>query len=143
MCGAPYESPRIVVAMILHEPDRSIAHYGGAVSARGAMKIVDRTLLYMQIPASPALPLPPPSVASLLWKLQPVRLSHGRPGRECLGPRLSWEGLWVVGCGLWVIGASRKWPRANDQLSSIQSKVTPPTHNPQPTSSQGLGPNDR
>lgn len=67
MCGAPYESPRIVVTMIIHEPDRSIAHYGGAVSAPGAKNIVERTLMYMQVPASPSLPLPPPSIASLLW----------------------------------------------------------------------------
>lgn len=66
VCGAPYESPRIVVAMIIHEPERSIAHYGGAVSAPGTMKIVERTLVYMQVPGSPSLPMPPASVASSL-----------------------------------------------------------------------------
>ena len=66
LCGAPYENPRIVVAFIIHEPDRSIAHYGGRVSAPGAMRLVERTLSYLQVPPSPALNPPPPHVAATL-----------------------------------------------------------------------------
>jgi cell division protein FtsI (penicillin-binding protein 3) len=66
LCGAPYENPRIVVAFIVHEPDRSIAHYGGRVSGPGAMRLVERALSYMQVPPSPALTPPPPNVAATL-----------------------------------------------------------------------------
>src|SRR5204863_3145949 len=44
MAGAPYENPRIVVTMIVHEPDKEIAHYGGAVAAPGASKLIERSL---------------------------------------------------------------------------------------------------
>ena len=36
VCAAPAENPRLVVAMIVHEPDPNIAKYGGAVSAPGS-----------------------------------------------------------------------------------------------------------
>jgi cell division protein FtsI/penicillin-binding protein 2 len=67
ICGAPVENPRIVVAFILHEPDRSTGRYGGSVSAPYAMRVVERTLGYMQVPTSPPLAAPPPSVASVLY----------------------------------------------------------------------------
>src|SRR5207247_2514916 len=57
--GAPAESPRLVVAFIVHKPDPAIAHYGGTVSAPGASRLLDRALSYMQAPTSPDLPLPP------------------------------------------------------------------------------------
>lgn len=66
MAGAPYENPRVVVVMIIHEPDKSIAHYGGTVSAPGAAKVLERVLSYMQVGPSRDLPLPPPQVASIL-----------------------------------------------------------------------------
>ncbi|CAN5416359.1 penicillin-binding protein [soil metagenome] len=65
--GAPAENPRLVIAMIIHEPDRTIAHYGGAVSAPGANKCLSRALAYLQVPASPDLSLPPPNIANVLW----------------------------------------------------------------------------
>src|SRR5688572_20959412 len=34
--GAPAENPQVVIAMILHEPDKTKAHYGGTVSAPAA-----------------------------------------------------------------------------------------------------------
>lgn len=67
ICGAPVENPRIVVAFILHAPDRSTGRYGGSVSAPYAMRVVERTLGYLQVPASPSLPVPPPSVAGVLY----------------------------------------------------------------------------
>ena len=66
LCGAPYENPRIVVAFIIHEPDRSIAHYGGRVSGPGALRLVERTLSYLQVPPSPPLNPPPPHIANTL-----------------------------------------------------------------------------
>lgn len=66
ICGAPLENPRIVVVMAVHEPDRSLGYYGGTVSAPAAVKVVERTLGYLQVPASPPLPLPPASVTPYL-----------------------------------------------------------------------------
>jgi cell division protein FtsI (penicillin-binding protein 3) len=65
--GAPFENPRLVVAMVLHEPDPSKGHFGGAVSAPAACKTLERSLAYLQTPASPDLAPPPPQIASVLW----------------------------------------------------------------------------
>ncbi len=67
MSGAPFENPRIVVTMIIHEPDKSLAHYGGTVAAPGAAKLIDRALAYLQVPSSGDLPLPPAQVAAGLF----------------------------------------------------------------------------
>ncbi|HEY8665958.1 MAG TPA: penicillin-binding protein 2 [Tepidisphaeraceae bacterium] len=64
---APAESPRLVVAFIVHEPDRKIAHYGGTVAAPGASKLLERSLTYLQVPESPDLPVPPPQIANVLY----------------------------------------------------------------------------
>jgi cell division protein FtsI (penicillin-binding protein 3) len=66
LCGAPAENPRIIVAMIVHEPDKTIAHYGGNVSGPAAKRLIERALSYLQVPSSPDIPLPPPAVASVL-----------------------------------------------------------------------------
>ncbi len=75
ICGAPYESPRIVVAFILHEPDRATGRYGGSVSAPGARQLVDRVLAYLQVPPSPPLTPPPPSITASLVGFDPKRYS--------------------------------------------------------------------
>lgn len=67
MCMAPYENPRIVVVCVIHDPDRTIAHYGGKVAAPAAVKFMERALTYMEVPSSPDLPLPSPQMASVLW----------------------------------------------------------------------------
>ena len=59
LCAAPVENPQVVVAFIIHEPDKSLAHYGGTVSAPGAVKMVERILAYQQTPPSPELQPPP------------------------------------------------------------------------------------
>ena len=66
LCGAPAENPRLVVAMIIHEPDKAIAHYGGDVSGPAAKRLIERALAYFQVPASPDLPPPPPKIADVL-----------------------------------------------------------------------------
>jgi len=66
LCGAPAENPKLVVAMIVHEPDKSIAHYGGNVSGPAAKRLMERALSYFQVPSSPDLPLPSPTIANVL-----------------------------------------------------------------------------
>lgn len=70
MGGAPAEDPRIVVAMVIHEPDRKLGHYGGTVSAPAAVRVIERTLGYLQVPQSPTLPPPPGDVAGVLQGYQ-------------------------------------------------------------------------
>jgi cell division protein FtsI/penicillin-binding protein 2 len=73
MGGAPAENPRLVVMMVIHEPDidyansKGLSHYGGAVAAPGASRILERCLAYLQVPASPDLPIPPPQIANVLY----------------------------------------------------------------------------
>jgi cell division protein FtsI (penicillin-binding protein 3) len=81
ICGAPAEDPRIVAAFIIHEPDKSLAHYGGAVAAPGAVKMLERTLAYLQIPPSPELVPPPPSIAKVLYAFDP-KVYKQKPKRE-------------------------------------------------------------
>ena len=69
--GAPYENPRLVIAFVIHDPDRAKAHYGGIVAAPGASRILERALTYLQIPPSPQLPMPPASVVGLLHEMSP------------------------------------------------------------------------
>ena len=66
ICGAPAENPRLVVAFIVHEPDKEIAHYGGNVSGPAAKRLLERALAHLQVPSSPDLPPPPPKIASVL-----------------------------------------------------------------------------
>ena len=65
--GGPYENPRLVIAIIIHEPDKEKGHYGGLVSAPSASRVLERTLAYLQVPASPALAPPPPQIANVLY----------------------------------------------------------------------------
>jgi cell division protein FtsI/penicillin-binding protein 2 len=70
VAGAPAENPRIVIAFIIHDPDKE-AHYGGAVAGPGASRVLQRVLAYLQVPRSPDLPLPPESVMSVLNNFEP------------------------------------------------------------------------
>ncbi len=65
ICGAPYENPRLVVTMLIHEPQTE-AHYGGAVAAPAAQRLMDRALSYLQVPQSPELAPPPASMVQAL-----------------------------------------------------------------------------
>ncbi len=82
MGAAPAENPRLVVMMVIHEPDTAwadsqhLSHYGGAVAAPGATRVFERALSYLQIPASPDLPLPPPQISSVLYEFKPELYSN-------------------------------------------------------------------
>jgi cell division protein FtsI/penicillin-binding protein 2 len=69
--GAPFESPRLVIAFVIHDPDKSKAHFGGLVSAPGASRILERSLEYLGTPESPPLEPPPPHVAGTLYQYDP------------------------------------------------------------------------
>lgn len=69
--GAPYENPRLVVAFVIHDPDRSKAHYGGIVAAPGASRLLERALTYLQVPPSPVLPQPPAYLVDRLYDFKP------------------------------------------------------------------------
>jgi len=49
--GAPVERPRLVVGCFIHEPDRSIGHYGGIVSAPAVKAVIEESLIYLGEPA--------------------------------------------------------------------------------------------
>ncbi len=65
--GGPFENPRLVLSMVIHDPDKSLAHYGGTVAAPAAGNVLDRVLAYLQIAPSPDLPLPAPNVQDVLY----------------------------------------------------------------------------
>ena len=70
IAGAPYEHPRLVVAFMIHDPQPG-AHYGGAVAAPGAARLLERSLAYLQVPPSPQLPLPPANIQQVLYQFSP------------------------------------------------------------------------
>jgi cell division protein FtsI/penicillin-binding protein 2 len=70
VAGAPAENPRLVIAFIIHDPDKE-AHYGGAVAGPGASRVLQRSLAYLQVPRSPDLPMPPESVIQVLSNFNP------------------------------------------------------------------------
>ena len=59
LAGAPAEDPRIVIAVAVNEPDRSIGYYGGTVAAPVAKQILEAALPYLGVPATE--PVPPAS----------------------------------------------------------------------------------
>jgi cell division protein FtsI (penicillin-binding protein 3) len=79
--GAPFENPRLVIAFIIHEPDRSRGHYGGLVSAPSGTRVLERSLAYLQVPASPDLAPPPPKIANVLYSFNPREYARKRPSR--------------------------------------------------------------
>lgn len=85
LAGAPAEDPRVVVSFIVHEPDKDHArennrsYYGGAVAAPGATQAIERILTYLQVPASPDLPVPPPHITDVLWKFKPSAYQRKTP----------------------------------------------------------------
>jgi len=56
LAGAPAEEPRLVVAVAVNEPDRSIGYYGGTVAAPVARKILARALPYLGVEPSEEVP---------------------------------------------------------------------------------------
>src|SRR5690606_14479204 len=63
--GAPFEAPRLVIAVSIYDADKDVGpepgkgHHGGIVAAPTAAKILSRSLEYLNVPDSPELPEPP------------------------------------------------------------------------------------
>ncbi|MCC6579568.1 MAG: penicillin-binding protein 2 [Phycisphaeraceae bacterium] len=53
VCGAPYEDPQIVVAVVVHITNKSKGYYGGIVAAPAAARIVEQTLRYLGVTPRP------------------------------------------------------------------------------------------
>jgi len=70
VCGAPVDSPRLVVACVVRKPDPEKGYYGGLVAAPAARRFVEEALLYMQVR---------PDLAS--GPLSPERFARGREAR--------------------------------------------------------------
>lgn len=50
ICGAPAHSPKVIVLVVVDEPQSGSTHYGGTIAAPGAAKILSRSLMYLRVP---------------------------------------------------------------------------------------------
>lgn len=50
VAGAPVDDPRLVIGCFVRNPDRSIGHYGGVVSAPPVMRVMEQSLQYLGVP---------------------------------------------------------------------------------------------
>ena len=69
--GAPFEDPRLVIAVSIVGPDKEVGHTGGKAAAPLAGRILENALEYLNVPESPDdLPLPPREMWDKLynWK---------------------------------------------------------------------------
>lgn len=54
VAGAPLDHPRLVVGCFIHQPDKSIGHYGGTVAGPAVMRFMEQALDYLgQNPSTP------------------------------------------------------------------------------------------
>jgi stage V sporulation protein D (sporulation-specific penicillin-binding protein) len=44
------ETPRVSVLVLVDEPSKGASYYGGTVAAPSAARVVEDTLLYLQVP---------------------------------------------------------------------------------------------
>jgi len=51
LTGGPLNDPKVVVIVTIHKPDRTLGRFGGTVAAPAATSIVERILMYQQVPA--------------------------------------------------------------------------------------------
>jgi cell division protein FtsI (penicillin-binding protein 3) len=58
LCGGPFSSPRLICVVTMHKPDpKKGGYFGGTVSAPAAVAIMERSLMYLQVPGD----VPPPA----------------------------------------------------------------------------------
>ena len=56
LAGAPAEGPKVVVAVMVDEPQKSLGYYGGTVAAPAAKKILEQALPYLGIAPTESVP---------------------------------------------------------------------------------------
>ncbi|MCE9592218.1 MAG: hypothetical protein K8S99_17065 [Planctomycetes bacterium] len=56
ICGAPMEQPRLVIACVIHRPNRRKGYFGGIVAAPAARRIIEQSLIYMGVQPDPVQP---------------------------------------------------------------------------------------
>ncbi|HQY87252.1 MAG TPA: penicillin-binding protein 2 [Tepidisphaeraceae bacterium] len=69
--GAPYESPKLVIAVVIHDPSKANSHLGGVVAAPCASRILESSLEYLGIAPSPDLAPPAESLTKVLYSYTP------------------------------------------------------------------------
>jgi len=50
LVGGPFANPKLVAVVTLHKPDLAKGYFGGTVAAPAAVAIMERSLMYMQVP---------------------------------------------------------------------------------------------
>ena len=50
ICGAPTHNPKVIVLVVVDEPQSGSTHYGGTIAAPAAAKILSRSLMYLRVP---------------------------------------------------------------------------------------------
>ena len=50
LCGVPADDPKVVVLVMVDEPDKSLGYYGAAVAGPAVKKIMEQALPYLGIP---------------------------------------------------------------------------------------------
>ncbi|MEQ9455537.1 MAG: penicillin-binding protein 2 [Phycisphaeraceae bacterium] len=68
IAGAPTLEPRLIVACFIHDPDRSVGHYGGTVAAPAVRAVMEESLAYLGVATRGelrAMPSPPRVARSL------------------------------------------------------------------------------
>lgn len=105
VAAAPLEHPRLVVAFVIHEAEKKGRNYfGGTTAAPGAALVLERSLRYLGVEASPPLQPPPANLIAGLHQFRPEpyvnwpvnvrrqRAAAGRPvGVGVLDARSAWD----------------------------------------------------
>jgi len=69
LVGGPNRSPKLVAIVTLHKPDLKKGYYGGTVAAPAAVAIMERSLMYLQVPCD----MPPPQAKPAPGGRRPVQ----------------------------------------------------------------------
>jgi len=56
LVGGPLKDPKLVAVVTLHKPDLAKGYYGGTVAAPAAVAVMERSLMYMQVPGDVVAP---------------------------------------------------------------------------------------
>ena len=85
--GAPYENPRLVIAVTVDQPVKERGYHGGQVAGGTAARVLERSLEVLGVPHSPQLEEPPEFVRDVLHNYarrfyEPERTLRDDPHQE-------------------------------------------------------------